>query len=76
MSNKNVEEFLEAVSDQLIAMSESEFKALMDEEDRLMKSAIINGHDHLGLTIWYAQSPEECQKYVDKVMEEHEKSLK
>ena len=76
MSKKSLDEAINAVADQLIAMSESEFKALMDEEDRLMKNAIINGTEHLGLTIWYQQSPEECQKYVDQIMEEHEKSLK
>lgn len=76
MPKKSLDEAIEAAADQLIAMSESEFKALMDEEDRLMKNAIINGGDHLGLQIWYMQSPEECQKYVNEVMEEHEKSLK
>lgn len=76
MSKKSFKEVMRKITEHYTSMEKEEFDALMEKGQLEMDNAIINGTEHLGLTLWYAQNPWTCKEYVDKVLAEHKKSLK
>lgn len=76
MTNPKVLEYLDAIADEMMAMPTEKFRALIDKETEIMRQAVIHGHDHLGLVLWYGKNPEECQKWVDEVKAEHARNGK
>lgn len=54
----------------ILDMTEDEFKQLSKEAEAKMREAVLSGKESIALALWKASDPDGCQAFIDKVNSE------
>lgn len=67
---KTFSEALEAAYERLANMPSEEFDAMLEEGNREMREAVVEGREHLGYTMWLMQDYEAASAWRNKVLKD------